>query len=151
MAEIPAETGAMCHWPTVQAMPNARESLKVLSTMAHCHLATNAKDSAPYDIMRALVRVGLDSFLGRIFCFRAIGHTTPSVEFFEYIANDLQVRPQALIRVGDDLEKDVLGAQAQGLQAVWYNPQCRPVPTGIVAIRNLLELPRMTQHIKWRD
>jgi putative hydrolase of the HAD superfamily len=87
MAEIPGETGAMCHWPTVQAMPNARESLKALSTMAHCHLATNAKDSAPYDIMRALGRVGLDSFLGRIFCFRAIGYTN-------HLLNSLSISPK---------------------------------------------------------
>ena len=107
MADLAGQTGPMCRWPSVMAMPNAVEALERLSSLAHCHLATNARDSEPGQIRDALRRVGLDGFISRIFCFRSVGHAKPSPEFFAFISQELQCENEKIVMIGDDLEQDV--------------------------------------------
>jgi FMN phosphatase YigB (HAD superfamily) len=140
MADLEGHTGPMCDWAVVQAMPHAKETLVQLSKSVQCHLATNAKDSEAAQIRQALARVGLDSLITNIFCFRTVGHAKPSPEFFAYICQHLQVEPSELIMVGDDLRKDVMGALHNGLQAIWYNPKSFFYPADIHQINDLAEL-----------
>ena len=41
------------------------------------------------------------------------------------------VRLDEMVYIGDDLEKDVLGAQRVGMKAIWFNPQQRSLPLAI--------------------
>jgi putative hydrolase of the HAD superfamily len=141
MADLPGNTGPMCDWPTVEAMPNVREALAELCRFSRCHLATNARDSESDQIRRALERVGLGASITNVYCFRSVGHAKPSPEFFDHICRHLQTEAHELTLVGDDLEKDVMGALRSGLRAVWYNPGGRPCPPGIVEIRDFVDLP----------
>ena len=43
--------------------------------------------------------------------------------------------------VGDSLDRDVEGARAAGLRAVWINRTGQPRPDGVTAITTLAELP----------
>lgn len=140
MVDIPGQSGPMCNWPEVFAVPHALAALQQLNQTSHCHLATNAKDSGPDQIRAALARVGLDSYIQKIFCFRTVGHPKPSPAFFDFIVHDLQIARSSLIMVGDNLEKDVLGAQLCGLKAIWYNPMNALAPDGVRAVDNLLKL-----------
>ena len=84
-------------------------------------LATNADDSDEADIRAALQRVNLDRCLDKVYCFKKIGYKKPSLEFFQYILDDLKLTPQSVCMVGDNYEADVLGANACGIRAVWFN------------------------------
>jgi len=147
MRDLPGETGAMCLWSRVEAMPHAARVLEQLSTTASCFLATNAADSTRQDILKALQRAGLDQFLTDIFCARDLGCSKPSKEYFDTILRALKRlgidRAEALV-VGDSLESDVRGAQAAGIDAVLYDPegqhQTYPGPR-ITDLRMLLEEP----------
>lgn len=145
MADMPGNDGPMCDWPVVQGMPNAKETLFRLSRLAKCHVATNAKDSDSNQIWKALSRAGLESSITKIFCFKTVGHAKPSAEFFEYIAQDLQVDSRELVMVGDNLEKDIIGAIRFGLQAIWYNPNRCAGPPEIVQIQDLSELTEIAE------
>lgn len=140
MADLPGQSGPMCDWPVVQLMPNALEALEQLSKSATCHLATNARDSQPEQIRAALQRVGLDTYISRIYCLNSVEHPKPSPSFFEFIQQDLQCESAELVMVGDDLEGDVIGALNCGLQAIWYNPKRIDVPPGVHHITDLMQL-----------
>lgn len=145
MADIPGNTGPMCNWPSIQLMPNAKEALCHLSLHSKCHIATNAKDSASHQIWRAFGRAGLASFITDVFCYETVGHAKPSSEFFATVSQKLQVNPRDLVMVGDDLEKDIIGAINCGLQAIWYNPNGCIGPSDIIQIKDLIELTEIAE------
>lgn len=115
------QSGPMCRWPRVEAVPGAVEALGRLSKSWQIALATNAADSDEADIRRALARVGLDGLFKKIYCFARVGYKKPSREFFGYVLQDLQLPCSSVVMIGDEFERDVLGANACGIRAVWLN------------------------------
>lgn len=140
MRDDPQATGPMATWPRVEALPGAAATLRALAAGAGCHIATNARDSSAADIRRALDRVGLGRYITHIFCFREIGAEKPSEKFFATIVERLGCRRDEVVMVGDNLEKDVRGALARGICAIWLNVAGAEVPPGIDAIGSLPEL-----------
>ena len=140
MTDIPGNTGPMCDWPEIQVEPNARETLRLVSRHVHCHLATNADDSNEKEVRNALMRAGLSDLIRHIFCSREIGHEKPSSHFFDFVVTTLNVPRCDLFMVGDDLERDVMGALASGLNAIWYNRKRARVPSNVVAVSDLIDL-----------
>ena len=114
-------TGPMKDWPRVEPIPGAVELLTTLHPVWILAIATNADDSGEADICAALQRANLDQYLDKVYCFKKIGHKKPSVEFFHYILEDLQLALRSIFMVGDNFETDVVGANRSGLRAVWFN------------------------------
>lgn len=121
MRVYPEYAGPMVRWPQVAALPFASETLQALHPDWLLGLATNAADSDEAEIRAALARVGLDSWIDRIYAYRTIRRRKPSPEFFEAVLEDLDLPRPQVIMVGDDLDNDVRGALACGLKAVWLN------------------------------
>ena len=121
MRDLPGQIGPMANWPKVEAMPGAEQALQVLSTHYVCHLATNAKDSDAAEIRRALARVGLDTHLSEIFCFKQLQVEKPASAYFQQIVKKLNCSPEQILMVGDNLQKDIIGALEAGLDACWLN------------------------------
>jgi len=140
MVDLPGQAGPMAFWPRIECVPEALETLSLLSTRIPCHLATNAKDSTEKDIELALQRAGLRQFLSQLFCFRKLNVEKPNPAFFSAIQEHLQAEPSQLIMVGDSLDKDVLGAIQAGWNAIWLNPNNESAPVGIRSISRLKEL-----------
>lgn len=120
MRDFPNETGKMCEWQKVEAMPNAEKALKELSQLTNCYIATNAIDSNKEDIIKALKRVNLHCYFKGIFCYKEIGHLKPSKEYFETIKKKINVNSEDLIIVGDNLDSDIKGAQNSGIDGILY-------------------------------
>lgn len=121
MTDFPEKEGKMCDWDHVEMTPNIDAALAFLSQKYQCCIATNAQLSDKEDIIRALQRVGLDTFFKGIFCFKAIGHEKPSDKYFNSIFESLHVDPSRIIMVGDDLEKDIHPCLTPGMTPVLYN------------------------------
>lgn len=135
--------GPMKDWPHVEAIPGAAEILATLHTDWTLAIATSADISNEQDIRAALKRVNLDQWLEKIYCFKKIGHSKPSPEFFQYILNDLKLVPQSIFMVGDCYEADVLGANRCGIRAVWFNERNHKTRKSdtVRTIHHLSELP----------
>ena len=140
MVDIPEMIGPMCDWPEVSVVAGAEEGLRSLSTQVSCHLATNAADSNEAQIRQALKRAGLSDFIGQIFCTANLSSNKPAPAYFERIMATLDCPASDVVMVGDALDKDVYGALACGLQAVWFNPGHLEAPTDILTITSLNEL-----------
>ena len=122
MRVFPDETGPMEGWRRVEAMPGIQEVLWSLRGSAQIVLATNAVDSSEEAIRRALARADLDRHFDRVYCFQGVGHRKPSIEFFDTVLQDVGIDMAHALLVGDDFERDVAGANAAGMAAVWYAP-----------------------------
>ena len=130
MRVFPDETGPMDGWRRVEAMPGIHDVLRSLRGSAQIVLATNAVDSSEDAIWRALGRADLDRHFDRVYCFQGVGHRKPSIEFFDTVLRDLGVDSARASLVGDDFERDVAGANAAGMAAVWYAPDISERPMG---------------------
>jgi HAD superfamily hydrolase (TIGR01458 family) len=72
----------------------------------------------------------------------------PSREFFEAAARELDLAPESVLVIGDDVETDVAGAQAAGLAAIAvrtgkFRPEdeARAQETAIAVLDSIAELP----------
>ena len=121
MRDFSEFSGSMASWPYVEALPNVKKVLVELRPQWTLALATNAIDSDEKAIREALDRVGLSSLLDKVYCFQNIGHSKPTPDFFDYIVKDLLMDRCRMVMVGDDFEKDVLGANRSGIRSIWFN------------------------------
>ncbi len=144
MVDFPAAYGPMCDWAVVELVPGALPLLKALNDHHYCHLATNAADSSPEQIRKALARVGASNSISEIFSFQTTGFRKPSPEFFQTVATQLEVPLAQLTIIGDNLDNDILSAQKLGLKAIWLNRENNPVPKGVEAVHCLTELLKTT-------
>ena len=86
-----------------------------------------------------LRRLNLDQFeTFAISC--EVGFPKPSPVIFNHAARELDLRPDAILHVGDSLELDVEGAHAAGFRAVHLQRGKQADAVGS-AIRSLAELP----------
>jgi FMN phosphatase YigB (HAD superfamily) len=143
MRDDPHTSGPMYAWEHVEMIPHADLVLGALRADWLIALATNAIDSDESDIRRALRRVGLNSLVDTVYCFREVGYRKPTREFFQYILDDLKLVSRQVIMIGDSFEKDVQGANEAGIRAIWFNPYTQETRTNSFhrTIHVLSELP----------
>jgi FMN phosphatase YigB (HAD superfamily) len=135
--------GPMHLWPEVAIVPGALEALTIVGQSRTIALATNAAESSEAEIWMALGRASLDLLINKIYCIGKVGFKKPSREFFSFILTDLAIDPSEAVMVGDDFEKDILGANKSGIYAIWLNWQSLEKRTGPLydTIFSLEDLP----------
>jgi putative hydrolase of the HAD superfamily len=121
MRDDSTQIGKMYLWPDVAAIPHAEQTLRQLHDDYQIYVATNANDSNPQDIERALARVELDLYIDGYFCRQNVGTTKDDPAFYQTISEQLDIAPCEILMVGDTLETDIYSARNAGLQTVWYN------------------------------
>jgi FMN phosphatase YigB (HAD superfamily) len=143
MRELPGSLGPMHLWTQVEVVPGAVDALTLVGQNRVVALATNALDSSEENIWAALSRVSLDTLVNKVYSFRKIGRLKPSRAFFEYILRDLNIDAKEIVMVGDDYEKDILGANKCGIYGVWLNQISNLKRTGRLhdTIYSLKDLP----------
>jgi putative hydrolase of the HAD superfamily len=122
MVDFYDQKGAMHTWKNLKTTKNAKECLEIVSKKFPCFLGTNADDSNKDDIYKALKIVGIDKYITDIFCSKEIGFHKPSKEFFYEILNKLNVNPEEIVFIGDDLDKDIKCAKKVGIIPILYDP-----------------------------
>jgi putative hydrolase of the HAD superfamily len=75
------------------------------------------------------------------------GYAKPSAEIFEAALKALRLRPEEALHVGDSFEKDVIGAQAAGVAAVWLDRSDGGTMGQEKRIRDLRELGDVVDRI----
>ncbi|MCD8189106.1 MAG: HAD-IA family hydrolase [Clostridiales bacterium] len=98
-----------------------------------------------------LERLGLLPYIDFLVSSEEAQAEKPAPALFALCAGKAGVRPEECLFVGDNLEKDVRGAQAAGLQALWYRPQGLAEGTAEPAITALPQLPGLLEEWQTAD
>ena len=64
----------------------------------------------------------------------------PRKELFEFALKSTGLSVEEVLHIGDSLSSDIKGASSIGINAIWVNRSNREVPTGVIAVKNLLEV-----------
>lgn len=153
MDVVPGAEGPMADWPEVAAVPGAFELLERLHGHYALVVASNARDSGPDDVRRALARVGLDQWVDHVFCPSTLGVGKESAAYYQRLMRYLGAQPADCVMVGDDWHGDVLVPVSLGLRAVWLNRLGAARPQGYLfeTVGTLKELAvRLSAEAGWR-
>ena len=98
------------------------------------------------DVQREKIkRFGLDRYFSVCLIEGEVGCGKPDQRVFKMALDKLDVRPNQAWMVGDDLERDIAGAQATGIFSIWHDygkkglPEDSPIMPDRI-INNLTEL-----------
>ena len=80
-----------------------------------------------------LERIGIAHLFAGMVTAREFGAGKPDPAIFHHACGLLGAVPQQTLHVGDDIELDVVGAQAAGLQTAWINRIDAAWPAGLSA------------------
>lgn len=128
-------------------MPGARELLTGLSEPYKLGMLTNG---APGLQLEKIEASGLAPFFQTVIVSGEHGIGKPKPEIFQRVLDNLGVTSEEAVMVGNSMERDIAGAQAAGITAVWLRvagaeepADCHPDHT----IDSLAELPPLIEKI----
>lgn len=64
----------------------------------------------------------------------------PRKELFEFALNNVGLSAGEVLHIGDSLSSDIKGASSVGINAIWVNRNNRGIPSGVTAVKNLIEI-----------
>ena len=122
------ELGAWQQIVETREMPGAREGLARLRAAGLPIGVVSNTSFSPAVIGHELEKHGLAEHLAFVTTSSEYGVRKPSALLFEVAAARLGVAPRGIWFVGDRLDKDVAGAKAAGMTAVWFRASASPEP-----------------------
>lgn len=126
----------------VRPEPGTRETLESLRGQGYrIGVGTNMTAPQQYEKLRLLGLLELVDFL---VCSEEVNAEKPDPKLFARCAEKAGVDAGECLFVGDDLERDVGGALAAGIPAVWLRRfDSGEAPAGVPVIQKLDELPAL--------
>ena len=98
-----------------------------------------------------IARLELGRFFDHVILAGELQMVKPDPKIFEHAMKLAQVTPRESVMVGDRFNRDVAGAHAAGMRAVWVNVRGETVPAGVrpadATIANIGELPAALDHL----
>lgn len=119
-------------------IPHTVETLEYLHARYALYIITNGFDDVQFI---KLNNSGLNGYFRKVFTSEQARSNKPAREIFHLALSAVNARKEESLMIGDDMEVDILGASAFGIDQVYFNPDALPhheKPT--FEIRNLKEL-----------
>lgn len=90
-------------------------------------ILTNGEEK--YQAMK-IDQLGLNRWIPaeQTFISGSIGHAKPKREVFEFIEQKMDLDQSKTVYIGDNFEKDIIGAKQAGWQAIWMNHRKKGLP-----------------------
>lgn len=125
--------------PMTGTVPGAYELLDYLSQKYRLAVLSNGTKSSQIVKMK---NSRFEPYFEKVYLSDDIGYPKPDVRIFQYALNDMGVKPESALMIGDDFEGDIVGAANAGIEQVWlhaagWNGES-PAPS--LTIRTLAEL-----------
>jgi putative hydrolase of the HAD superfamily len=114
---------------------------ETLAALREAHVACAILTNGPGDGQRRkIAHCGLDRWIPRLFCSSEIGAAKPDRRAFDAVLSACAVTPSRAIMVGDNLDEDILGAQAAGMQGILVDRSMRYREYTGAKVRSLAEV-----------
>ncbi len=101
-----------CHWRLFDDVPSAWNSCRELG------LRVGIASNFDGRLVRLCSQFAPLTQCPALFYSSAVGFSKPDPRFFDAVAKQLELRPNQILLVGDDLENDLIGARAAGWHAL---------------------------------
>ncbi len=101
-------------------MPGAVELLEYLSRKYRICIISNGFHDVQ---LTKIISSGISRYIYKVFTSDQIGAAKPSKEIYNYSVSSINARKAESIMIGDDDVKDIKGAQAAGIDQIYYNPE----------------------------
>lgn len=122
-------------------LPGAKETLEYLHHRYPMGVVTNGFDEIQGT---KLSSGGIEHFFKTVVTSQRAGSKKPAVEIFSFALRELGFAPPDAIMIGDNLQTDMAGAKAAGIDQVFFNPMAnRHEETILHEIRSLEELRKI--------
>ncbi len=138
----------MFTWEKAEWIPGAEDALKTLAGNTCC-IVTNAGESDQEAVKKGLAMVGADRYFQFIFSSMELGFEKPDPRFFRLVVEKLGSDPANCIMIGDNYEKDIVGAKTAGMKTVLFNPSDRrgSFPLADSVIHGMDDLPSIIEKL----
>ena len=100
-------------------VPEAKEMLDTLQAKGYRLFA--ASNSFGHLQRNRLERAGILHYFEDTFISMDIGYDKPDIRFFEEALRRANLQPSEVLMIGDSMTTDVLGAQAAGIDALYFD------------------------------
>ena len=100
-------------------VPEAKEMLDILRDKGYRLFA--ASNSFGHLQRRRLERAGILSYFEDTYISMDIGYDKPDIRFFQEALRRCGLQPNEVLMIGDSMTTDILGAQAAGIEALFFD------------------------------
>ena len=118
-----------------RAVEGAADLLAALRSHTRIAIVTNTLVAEQREKLR---HCGLDRYVDVLMASEEAGVSKPDAEIFRLALARLDCRADEAVMVGDSWENDVVGAQAAGIRAIWFNPAGDKPPDPTIAVLRTL-------------
>jgi putative hydrolase of the HAD superfamily len=105
---------------TLHLRPHVHDMLETLSQRFKIGLITDTETSHEDSVRVALRNLTIEAFFSVVVTSIDIGARKPDSEIFFEVLHQLNVSPDEAIMVGNDAERDIIGAKKVGIVSVLY-------------------------------
>ena len=122
----------------VQLFNDAEPVLKILlKNKKEIAILTNGPSDGQRTKLKCLNMLSQDF---KFFISSEIGLAKPSLSYFQYVLNHLNLSPDEALMIGDSMENDYFGAQKAGIHALLLDRKAHCARKDIPAIHSLYEI-----------
>ena len=123
--------------------PCVEDVLKKLAQNYKIALISNTMSDQPKLLLN---EAGYDQYFDLIITSEELGIRKPNPKIFKIVLDELGVKPDEAVHVGDSVEADMKGARDSGITGIWIKTPEQALWTGY-AINNICELPGFLEKI----
>ena len=114
--------------------------LKYLQNDYKLHIITNGFEVVQHHKIK---NSGLDSYFDQVFTAEKVGFKKPHPQIFKEALAKTGTYEGSALMIGDSLEADILGALANGMQAIHFNSHHEPAHEHCIIVNSLDEILRI--------
>nr|WP_299070614.1 YjjG family noncanonical pyrimidine nucleotidase [uncultured Allomuricauda sp.] len=117
--------------------PNTVEILEYLVPNYNLHIITNGFQEIQD---KKLVGSNIHRYFDQVINSEMAGVKKPNPHIFELALQKAKVAPKNSLMIGDNLEADIMGARAVGMESIHFNAHSEPEHDLCLMISNLIEI-----------
>jgi len=119
--------------------PGTVELLEYLKPNYKLHIITNGFEEVQ---SKKLINSKIDSYFNTVTNSERVGVKKPNPKIFHYALEIARAIPEKSVMIGDNIEADIQGAKAVGMNTVFFSP-INEFQHDLIIAKNLLEIKKM--------
>ena len=127
-----------------QFYDGALESLKSFSKTHNVGMITNGFTKTQNQKISAL---NIREYFTYICLSEQTGFSKPDKRIFDHTLTELKSEASTAVYIGDDYDSDILGSKNAGLTPIWFNPEKKENPDGVLEFSDFSDLRNIIQSI----